>query len=166
MSKPGIKIEIPGFRTLEIRTIVSDFTGTLSCYGIPSPGVREKLVELNELVDIHVVSSDSYGTAPEVFSELSFVKFEDLSKVDGPHDLAKREYVSKLEPMHVAAFGNGNNDRLMLQAIKGLGLAIAVDNGEGCAVDAFTNADVLVTGAVNALNLLLKTKSCKATLRS
>ena len=67
---------------------------------------------------------------------------------------------------HVAAFGNGNNDRLLLRVVKQAGgLAIAVDNGEGCATDALLNAHLLITGAVNALNLLLETRACKATLR-
>ena len=28
------------------------------------------------------------------------------------HDLEKQEYVKHYDPRHVAAFGNGNNDRL------------------------------------------------------
>jgi len=54
----------------------------------------------------------------------------------------------------------------MLKAVKeGGGLAIAVDNGEGCAVDALLNANVFVTGAANALDLLLDPVRLKATLR-
>ena len=66
----------------------------------------------------------------------------------------------------MAAFGNGNNDRMLLKAVKeGAGLAVAVDNGEGCAVDALVNAHLFIVGAANALNLLLEPRSCKATLR-
>lgn len=167
MAKPGIIIEIPRFRNLEIRTMVSDYTGTLSCRGKLSAGVREQLLMLNEWIDIHVISSDSFGTAKQELSEVPFVIFEDLSNVSGAHDLAKQKYVEGLNARNVVAFGNGNNDRLMLQAVKkALGLAIAVDNGEGCATDASTNADLMITGAVNALNLLLIRNSCKATLRS
>jgi len=60
------------------------------------------------------------------------------------------------------ALGNGNNDRRMLKAA---GVGIAVSEGEGCAVDAITSADILVNGAMDALNLLLNTKRLKATLR-
>jgi soluble P-type ATPase len=166
MAKPGIKIEIDGFHPLEIRTMVSDYTGTLSCRGKLSAGVRELLIMLNEWIDIHVISSDSFGTAKQELSQVPFCHFEDLSKTRSPHDVAKQQYVQKLEPVYVVALGNGNNDRLMLQTIKGHGLAIAVDNGEGCATDALMNADLIITGAVNALNLLLIKNSCKATLRS
>ncbi len=65
MKKPCILIEIPGFGTREIRVIVSDCAGTLSSSGRPAPGVREKFVALLGLVDIPIVSSDSFGTANE-----------------------------------------------------------------------------------------------------
>jgi soluble P-type ATPase len=68
---------------------------------------------------------------------------------------------------HVAAFGNGNNDKLLLEIVNnGGGLAIAVDNGEGCAIAALKNANLSIVGAVNALDLLLDPTRCKATLRS
>jgi soluble P-type ATPase len=166
MAKPGITIEIPRFRNLEIRTMVSDYTGTLSCRGELSAGVREQLLMLNEWIDIHIVSSDSFGTATEELSGLP-VTFENLSSISGPHDVAKQNYIERLNARNVVAFGNGNNDRLMLQTIKKAGgLAIAVDNGEGCATEALMNADLMIAGAVSALNLLLIRNSCKATLRS
>jgi len=164
MAKPGIAIEIPGFGTLEIRTVVSDYTGTLSCRGKLSPGVRECILMLQEWVDIHVVSADSFGTATQ---ELSGLLTPTIMPKDVPHDVWKQKYVNELNPAHVAAFGNGNNDRLMLKAVKDArGLAVAVDNGEGCATDALLNSNLLIHGAADALTLLLIRSSCKATLRS
>ena len=162
MKKAGILIEIPGFGTREIRTIVSDYTGTLSCGGRLVPGVREKLIVLLGLVDIRILSSDSFGTANE---ELAGVATPDIL-TEERHDLEKQDCVKAFDLKHVAAFGNGNNDRLLLKTVKeGGGLAIAVDNGEGCAVDALVNANLFIVGAANALNLLLEVRSCKATLR-
>lgn len=150
---------------LDIRTLVSDFTGTLSCQGKLSAGVRERILMLNEWVDIHVVSSDSFGTADQELVGLP-LKFRKLP-TGSPHDVAKQKYVKNLKPPHIAAIGNGRNDRLMLQTVKEAGgLAIAVDNGEGCATEALMNANLLIHGAVNALTLLLVRSSCKATLRS
>ena len=75
-------------------------------------------------------------------------------------------YAEGLDPRRVASFGNGNNDRLHLKAVKEAGgLAIAVENGEGCALDAILNANLFVVGAVNALNLLLEPTRLRATLR-
>jgi soluble P-type ATPase len=66
----------------------------------------------------------------------------------------------------VAAFGNRNNDRLLLKTVRDAGgLAIAVDNGEGCAVDTILVANRVVHGSENALDLLLDSNRCKATLR-
>jgi hypothetical protein len=45
------------------------------------------------------------------------------------------------------------------------GLAVAVDNGEGCSVNAINNANILLHGSEQALDLLLEPNSCKATLR-
>jgi len=45
------------------------------------------------------------------------------------------------------------------------GLAVAIDNGEGCAFDTLKNCDVFIVGAINALDLLLDPTRVKATLR-
>ena len=162
MNKSGILIEIPGFGIRKIRTIISDYTGTLSCGGRLVSGVRERLVTLLGVVDIRILSSDSFGTAKE---QLAGVVTPDILTKE-KHDLEKQDYSKRFELKHVAAFGNGNNDRLLLRTVKeGGGLAIAVDNGEGCAVDALVNANLFIVGAANALNLLLEPRSCKATLR-
>jgi soluble P-type ATPase len=162
MKSAGILIGIPGFGDREIRTVVSDYTGTLSCAGRLVTGVREKLLTLQERVDIRIISSDSFGTAQE---ELAGIVKPDILSTNR-HDAEKQDYVRAFELNHVAAFGNGNNDRLLLKTVKeGGGLAIAVDNGEGCAVDALVNAHLFIVGCGNALNLLLEPRSCKATLR-
>jgi soluble P-type ATPase len=104
------------------------------------------------LVDLHIVTADSFGTAE---SELAGIVTPYKLRT-GRHDIEKADYVSQFDLQQVAAFGNGNNDRLMLKAVKeGGGLAIAVDNGEGCAMDAMRNADLFVVGAANAIDLLL-----------
>ena len=99
MAKPGILIKIPGFGTLEIRTVVSDYTGTLSCRGKLSPGVRERILMLQDWVDIHVVSADSFGTAAQ---ELSGLLTPKIMPKDVPHDAWKQKYVKNLGPAHVA----------------------------------------------------------------
>ncbi len=162
MGKAGISIDIPGFGRREIRTIVSDYTGTLSFQGEMVPGVRERLLKLLESVDIHVVTSDSFGPACQ---QLEGILDPHILQAER-HDVEKQDFVKQFDTQGVAAFGNGNNDRLMLKTVKQAGgLAIAVDNGEGCAVDALLNAHLSIVGAARALDLLLVTSSCKATLR-
>jgi soluble P-type ATPase len=162
MKKPGIAIDIPGFGKRVIHTIISDYTGTLSLHGRLTPGVQPRLLRLQRLVDVKIVTADTYGTARK-----------QLKGISEPHmlrkkrqDIEKRDFAKKFDLRHVATFGNGNNDRLLLAAVKKAGgIAIAVDNGEGCAVDALTDANVLIFGAANALDLLLNTNAIKATLR-
>lgn len=162
MSKPGIVIEIPGFGSRTIHVVVSDYTGTLALGGKLVPGAREKLLELQKVVDVHVVTSDSFGQAQQ---ELEGILTPHILRAER-HDVEKLEYVNQFDLQHVAALGNGNNDRLLLSRVKGAGgLALAVDNGEGCAIDALINSHLLIVGAANALNLLLEPTGCKATLR-
>lgn len=162
MDKPGIAIDIPGFGQRHIRIVVSDFTGTYSFGGAVAPDVKRRLRDLVTLVDLHIVTADSFGTAD---TELAGITVPYKLRT-ARHDREKAAYVSQFDIQYVAAIGNGNNDRLMLLAVKaGGGLAIAVDNGEGCAVDAMRNADLFVSGAANALDLLLDPVRLKATLR-
>jgi soluble P-type ATPase len=146
----------------EIRTVVTDYTGTLSYAGRLVPGIREVLLGLLRLVDLHVVTSDTFGTAS---AELEGVLAPHILG-EGEHDVEKERYVRRFDLRRVAAFGNGRNDRLLLQAVKeGGGLAIAVDNGEGCALETLVSAEVFVAGAVNAFGLLLDPTRLQATLR-
>lgn len=163
MKKPGIVIEIPGLGRREIKTIVGDYTGTHSQGGRLAPGVRRRLLKLARLVDIHILSADSFGTAREQLKGLPL----EVHILEGErHDVQKKEFGERHEPRYVAAFGNGNNDRLLLRTVKEAGgIAIAVDNGEGCAIDALLQADLFIVGAARALDLLLEKTRCKATLR-
>jgi soluble P-type ATPase len=114
-------------------------------------------------VDIHVVTADSFGTAEEELKDLPLV-CKRLKREK--EDVQKAHYAVELNPRYVASFGNGNNDRLHLKVVKEAGgLAIAVENGEGCALDAILNASVFVVGAVNAFDLLLEPTRLRATLR-
>jgi soluble P-type ATPase len=162
MDKPGIAIDIPGFGKRHVRIVVSDYTGTHSFGGAIAPDVKRRLRELVSLVDLHIVTADSFGTAE---SELTGIATPHKLRTS-THDIEKADYVRRFNLSQVAAFGNGNNDRLMLRTVKeGGGLAMAVDNGEGCAMDAMRNADLFVVGAANALDLLLDPVRLKATLR-
>jgi soluble P-type ATPase len=160
-----IGLDIPGFGRLDISYVVSDYTGTHAFQGVLRPTVKERLIRLSGFVKIHILTSDTFGTAQRELAGIP-VKLELLH--GERHDEQKREYLEKekLDPRYVAAFGNGNNDRLLLQAAKAAGgLAVAVDNGEGCALETLLSAHIFVSGSENALDLLLEPNRCKATLR-
>jgi len=81
-------------------------------------------------------------------------------------DLKKRAFIKRFDLKSVAALGNGNNDRFLLKVVaEAGGLAIAVDNGEGCTLDTLLHAHIFIVGASNTLTLLLNPTAPKATLR-
>lgn len=154
-----IRIEIPGFGLVEIAHLVTDFTGTLSEDGRLCDGVRERLNRLAGHIAIHVLTADTFGTAR---AELDGIQCT-VHVLDGEgHDAQKEKYVKALGRNRVFAMGNGNNDRLMLEAAR---VGVAVCLREGVAADAVGAADVLVASASDALDLLLNPKRLTATLR-
>lgn len=167
--KRGIEIDIPGFGKRLIKTVVSDYTGTHSRNGELVEGVKGRFIRLAESVDIVILTSDSFGTAENQLRglPLHLRKLQYEKQREGePDDEQKERIVHEYGPQHVAAFGNGNNDRLMLKRVRDAGgLAIAVDNGEGCAIDALLGANLFIVGSANAIDLLLYPTRCVATLR-
>ena len=153
------EIDIPGFGLVRLEHLVTDFTGTLSIDGTLVPGIREQLSKISEFLKVHVVTADTFGKAK---GEMEGVNCEFHLLHGEDHDVQKEDYVVKLGPERVVALGNGNNDRKMLKVAR---VGIAVCLNEGCAKDALTSADILVTSANDALDLLLNPKRLKATLR-
>ena len=167
LNKRGIHIDIPGFSSLHLKAMCSDYTGTFSYNGELISGVSERIRELSERIDIHIVTSDTRKTAREQLRGLP-VTLEDEIPEDR-HDEFKRKYLKKLGLSldQVVVIGNGRNDILWLKAVRDAGgLAIAVDVGEGCAIEAMKNADVFVSGITNALDLLRDEKRIVGTLRT
>ncbi len=163
MDRPGLHLEIPGRGALRLRRLVTDYSGTLSCGGRLSPGVRERLVRLAETLEITVLTSDTFGTAAAELRELP-LQIRILAAAD--HDRQKEAFVRAAGLRETAAFGNGMNDRLMLAAVRDAGgLAVAVDNGEGCAVEVLQAANLFIHGAEAALDLLLDPRRLVAGLR-
>lgn len=163
---PGVEIQIPFFaEPLRVTRIVSDYTGTLSFHGRLIPGVLDRLGKLQAFVEIDVLTADSSGTARMQLAGMPFLKLEIFREGDR-HDLRKQAHAQRNNPAQLAAFGNGNNDVLLLKTVKEAGgLAVAVDNGEGCSVEAMQSANIFIVGIVNALDLLIEQTWCKATLR-
>ncbi len=163
MDRPGIHLDVPGRGALHLRRLVTDYSGTLSCGGSLSPGVRARLVRLAETLEITVLTSDTFGTAAAELDGLP-LEFRILEARD--HDLQKHAFVHSAGLRDTAVFGNGMNDRLMLAAVRAAGgLAVAVDNGEGCAVEVIQAANLFIRGAEAALDLLLDPRRLVAGLR-
>ena len=151
------EVDIPGFGHVTLKYLASDFTGTLSMHGRLVPGVKELLNRVAAIVDIHVLTADTFGTAR---SELAGVECR-LHVLEGNNeDVQKEAYVQNLGAEHVIALER--QDRKMLKTAR---IGIAVCLTQGCALEAALSSNILMTSATDALELLLQDNRLKATLR-
>jgi len=155
-----IEIDIPGFASLRLVHLVSDYNGTLALDGHLLPGVAEALRAVAPALTIHVVTADTFGIAAAELAGLPLTL-----TITPPDDqaAAKLALVNGLGASSVVAIGNGRNDRLMLQAAA-LGLALV--QKEGGAAETIASADVLAASVLDALDLLQQPMRLRATLRS
>lgn len=155
-----MEIEIPGKGKVNLKYLVSDFTGTLSIDGNLVPGVKEKLNQIAQFLEIYILTADTFGKAKEALKETK-VKTYILEPEN--EDLQKENFIKKLGSEYVIALGNGKNDRKMVKQAK-IGIAVMLE--EGCAVETLINADIIVKSPIDALNLILNPKRLIAVLRT
>lgn len=155
-----IELAIPGFGKLRLEHLVLDYNGTLAVDGELLPGVKRRLAALSARLRIHVVTADTFGKARAGVAGLN-CRLEILR--GGEEDRAKAAYVRRLGPDRVACIGNGRNDRRMLRVAA---LGIAVVQAEGASTEALAAADLVVSAASEALDLLLQPRRLTASLRA
>jgi P-type E1-E2 ATPase len=155
-----LAIAIPGFRDLKVEHLVLDYNGTLAIDGRLLPGVREVLGALATQVEIHVVTTDTLGSAASELSglpvKMTIIPFEAQAE-------AKLAYVRGLGAEQVCAIGNGRNDRKMLAAAA---VGIALVQREGAAGEALAAATIVALDILDALDLLRHPARLITTLRS
>ncbi len=133
-----IKIEIPGFRVLQLAHLVLDYNGTLAVNGDLIEGVKPRLISLADSLNIHVITADTFGKATNA---LDGVDCQLVILPPGNQAVAKADYVRQLGVQATVTIGNGRNDRLMLeQAV----LGIAVLGEEGAASATIMAADIVI----------------------
>lgn len=154
-----IQIEIPGWKSLHLEHVVLDYNGTLAFDGCIKQGVYELLEQLSHVMDVHVITADTFGSA-RASLEGAGVEFIEISGTDV--DKQKLAYVEKLGSEACVCIGNGRNDCLMLKQAT---LGIAVVQEEGASLEAVLAADVVICRILDALELLLNPLRLVATLR-
>ncbi len=155
-----LRIDVPGFKTLELACLVLDYNGTLACDGELIAGVAERIEQLSARLEIHVLTADTFGKAASSLrawpGQLSVLPPEDQAA-------AKLAYLRELGAQRSVAVGNGRNDRLMVQQAA---LGIAVVQAEGAAAETLQAAHVVCPDILSALDLLIHPLRLVATLRS
>jgi len=154
-----IRIDIPGWRSMDIENIVLDLNGTIATDGKIHSEVKEKISFLSDQARIYILTADTQGVASEESSDMNVALLK-VSEKDGAE--VKLRVLESLDPTRTVAIGNGNNDQLIL---KEAGVGIAVLGDEGVSVSAMKNADIVVKNISDALDLLLKPNRLMATLR-
>jgi len=153
-----IEVSIPGVGDFTINHLVSDVNGTIAVDGVLLPGVIEAYQQLEELVEIHLLTADTHGKQKALDAQLGLTA---VRIQPGREAEAKETYVKNLLG-GVAAFGQGANDAGMLQAAD---FGICIISPEGTAVETLLKADMVVPDILAGLDLLLKPKRLVAGLR-
>ena len=155
-----IEIDIPGNKILQLEYLVLDYNGTIAFDGALIDGVKECLAELSQMLTIHVITADTFGSVKKALEDIDCK----LAVIALDHqDVAKLEYVKNLGCEQIVSMGNGVNDRLMLKASA---LGVAVIQGEGAVFETIASADIVCTDILSALSLLTNPLRLIATLRS
>lgn len=155
-----MQIEIPGKKPLKATHLVLDYNGTLAIDGKILNNVKELLNLLSEIIEIHVITADTFGM---VKKNLKGVKCNCIILNGNGQQLQKLQYITGLGKQKVIAIGNGFNDVLML---KNAALGIAVIQKEGASAKTVLVADIVCGSITDALELLLNPLRIIATLRN
>jgi soluble P-type ATPase len=154
-----IPLDIPGRGKLTMKNIVLDFNGTIALDGVLLPGVQNKLNAISEIMDVYIITADTFGT---VLSSCSSINCKLAVLTEKLGSCEKLKFIESLGPQETAAIGNGNNDVLMLEKAV---LGILVTGPEGSSTKALMAADVIVKDIISGLDLFLNPKRLVATLR-
>lgn len=159
-----LTVDIPGAfhggAPLTLTHLALDYNGTIAEDGALIAGVPERLVQLAELLTVHVITADTHGSAAQKLAGLP-VSLKILQS--GAQNKAKADFVRGLGAEQCLAIGNGRNDADMLKAAA---LGLVVIQAEGAAQVAVAAADIICKSIVDALDLLLHPKRMTATLRN
>jgi P-type E1-E2 ATPase len=153
-------LNIPGRESLKIENVVFDYNGTLAVDGSMSSEVKDLLLKLKDMLNVHILTADTYGTVSKECQHLN------LNVKTFPREnagQAKEEIVKGLGGNRTVCIGNGFND---IQMLSEACLSVAVIGGEGCCAKLIPAADIVVNSIEDAFNLLLKSDRIKATLRN
>ena len=155
-----LKIEIPGFETLNLEHAVFDYNGTIAKDGIPEENILNQLQDLTNILQVHILTADTFR---KVRQGLAGYPFNIHILTPGNEQQQKKEFIEILNPQSVVAFGNGRND---IELLRYSALGIGVIGGEGMSGKLLENADIIVRNIQEGIDLLLNPLRIKATLRS
>ena len=117
-----------------------------------------RIAALREVLEVRLLSADTFGTVDEVARQLGGVGVTHVAS-----GAEKAAVAANLGADSCAAVGNGANDEEMLRTVA---LGIAVVGPEGAAPATLASADIVTGSVVDALDLLAEPTAVAATLRA
>lgn len=154
-----IQIDLPGTGTINLDVLVLDYNGTLALDGEMLDTVKDYLIRLSTILEIHILTADTFGCAGQQCKDLP-VQVKVLESRD--HTAEKADYLLEFNSRGIIAIGNGSNDQLMLKRSQ---LGIAVIGFEGASMQTLLSSDLVVNKIEDALGLLTTPQRLIATLR-
>jgi len=143
-----VTIKIPGAFTLNIKHVLLDFNGTIAVDGRLVQGVGQRINNLAQNLDFHVITADTFGSVQkeleEVHCSLKVIPEQDQVR-------AKLDYLEALGKDKTIAAGNGANDESMLREAV---LGIAVLGQEGLASKTLAASDIMVMNILDLFGYL------------
>lgn len=155
-----LALSVPGWKAFRLEHLLLDVNGTLALDGVLLPGVQDRLSRLQEILQVHLLSADTFGRLDAIAATLG-VHATKLQPGQ-PEVEQKASLLRTLGPEAVVAIGNGANDEAML---RDAALAIGVLGPEGLAVGTLLRAHIIVRSAQEGLDLLLNPRRVVASLR-
>lgn len=152
-------INIPELGSYTLKHVVFDLNGTLAVDGQINENIKQKIRRLAAQFHVVIASSDIHNNLASLAQELG-VEYHILKS--GEIAPQKAAVIRSLGSEETVAVGNGTNDWQMLREAA---VGIAVIGREGAGTKAVSNADILVTDAADAMDLLLEPVRLIATLR-
>lgn len=151
-----LSVPIPGRGELRLEHLLVDVNGTLTNRGVLLDFVTSRLEHLRDMLDIRLVSADTFGTLDAIAGRLQVGAVRAATGED------KLRVLDELGRHRCVVIGNGANDALVLEAAA---VSFAVLGPEGASAAALRCADVVCASITDALDLLLDPKALSATLR-
>lgn len=152
-------IEVPGYKTFDLKYLLLDYNGTIALDGHMSEAVKKLIREVSKELEVFVLTADTHGTAASECNGLP------VTLKTFPTDNAMESKLGIADSLgydNCCAIGNGRNDVLMCSATS---LSICILGEEGCYSHLINHTHITVKSIEDGLELLLKPKRLIATLR-
>ena len=151
-----MRIEIPGYKTMDLKYLILDYNGTIAKDGIRSEeSVKERLKKLSGIYEIYVLTADTHGTARKICEGLP-LKIQTFPGNAAAEE--KRKIIEQLGGKRCIAVGNGRNDLPMCRSV-------GIIEAEGAYGRLIANVDICTRSIEEALDVLAMPKRMVATLR-